>query len=71
MATSTVHTAPADYTESAYAWACRLIKTELGGRHLTPEPANWDEQQEERRSFTGKCLNRALAEANTAVTDHA
>ncbi|MET8997195.1 hypothetical protein [Amycolatopsis sp. NPDC004169] len=138
MTATTVHSAPHDDTESAYARACRLIETELGGRRLPPEPRTslddlartrrhktafitavwntcfpagvveacrvveavypyldpdglctdaaltaawnilepeahtWPEQlQDQRRRFTDKCLTRALAEANTAVADHA
>lgn len=38
---------------------------------LEPDAHTWPEQlQDERRRFTGTCLSRALAEANTAVTDH-
>jgi hypothetical protein len=37
---------------------------------LEPDAGTWPEQQrDERRYFTGKCLTRALAEANTAVAD--
>ncbi|MGV9367092.1 hypothetical protein [Amycolatopsis sp. NPDC003731] len=137
MTTSTVHTTPHEYNESAYARACRLIETELGGRRITPQPITWAEQHTRARrhktalitavwkkclvsgvvdacrvveavypvldvdgrctdaavtaaaniiepdahtwttqrhaenlEFTRACLNRALAEANTAVTDH-
>jgi hypothetical protein len=38
---------------------------------LEPDASTWPEQlQDERRYFTGTCLNRALAEANTAVANH-
>ncbi|MEV6871705.1 hypothetical protein [Amycolatopsis sp. NPDC051128] len=138
MTATTAQSAPSDCTESAYARACRLIETELGGRRLAPEPRTWlddlartrrhktafitavwntcfpsgvveacrvveavypyldpeglctdaaltaawnilepdagtwpEDLQDERRRFTDKCVTRALAEANTAVTDHA
>ncbi|WP_410598007.1 hypothetical protein [Amycolatopsis sp. lyj-23] len=138
MIETTTPSAPYDDAESAYARACRLIETELGGRRLAPEPRtglddltrtrrhkialfraiefhcclssrseahrvvkamypyldphglstdaaftaawnilepnahNWPEKvQNERRRFTDKCVTRALAEANTAVADHA
>ncbi|GLY43005.1 hypothetical protein Amsp01_090280 [Amycolatopsis sp. NBRC 101858] len=39
---------------------------------LEPDAHTWPEHlQDQRRYFTGKCLNRALAEANSTVTDHA
>ncbi|WIV52867.1 hypothetical protein [Amycolatopsis nalaikhensis] len=39
---------------------------------LEPDAHTWPEQlRHEARRITGKCLNRALAEANTAVADHA
>ncbi|WP_233223453.1 hypothetical protein, partial [Amycolatopsis sp. CA-128772] len=38
---------------------------------LEPDTGTWSAQlQQQRRTFTGKCLNRAIAEANTAVVDH-
>jgi hypothetical protein len=38
---------------------------------LEPDAHTWPEKvQNERRRFTDDCLNRALAEANTAVADH-
>ncbi|MEV4049552.1 hypothetical protein AB0J55_00030 [Amycolatopsis sp. NPDC049688] len=138
MTSTTAQSTPSDYTEAAYARACRLIETELGGRRLAPEPRTWledlararrhktafitavcntcfpsgvveacrvveavypyldpdglctdaaltaawnilepdagtwpEDLQDERRCFTDKCVTRALAEANTAVADHA
>ncbi|WP_410573347.1 hypothetical protein [Amycolatopsis sp. cmx-4-61] len=138
MTATTAQSAPYDYTESAYARACRLIETELGGRRLAPEPRTWlddlartrrhktafitavwntcfpsgvveacrvveavypyldadglctdaaltaawnilepdagtwpEQLQDERRRFTDKCVTRAVAEANSAVADHA
>ncbi|WP_410598012.1 hypothetical protein [Amycolatopsis sp. lyj-23] len=41
MATVTVHTTPHEDDESAYARACRLIGTELGGQRLTTDPPQW------------------------------
>ncbi|WP_410598030.1 hypothetical protein [Amycolatopsis sp. lyj-23] len=39
---------------------------------LEPNAGTWPEQlQNERRRFTNNCVTRALAEANTAVADHA
>ncbi|WP_410626226.1 hypothetical protein [Amycolatopsis sp. cmx-8-4] len=38
---------------------------------LEPDASTWPDQlQDQRRRFTSKCLNRALAEANTAVAAH-
>ncbi|WP_103337705.1 hypothetical protein [Amycolatopsis sp. CA-126428] len=138
MTATTAQSAPHDDAESAYARACRLIETELGGHRLAPEPQTWlddlartrrhktafisavrntcfpsgvveacrvveavypyldrdglctdaaltaawnilepdagtwpEQLQDERRRFTDKCVTRALAEANTAVADHA
>ncbi|MET8848609.1 hypothetical protein [Amycolatopsis sp. NPDC004625] len=41
MTATTTQSAPSDHSESAYARACRLIETELGGRRLPPEPRTW------------------------------
>lgn len=138
MTATTAHSALSDDTESAYARACRLIETELGGHRLVPEPRTWleglartrrhktafitavrdtcfpsgvveacrvveavypylgpdgrctdaaltaawnvlepdahtwpEQLQDERRRFTDNCVTRALAEANTAVVEHA
>ncbi|MFJ9782535.1 hypothetical protein ACIRSS_23340 [Amycolatopsis sp. NPDC101161] len=38
MTATTAQSTPPDSTEAAYARACRLIETELGGRRLAPEP---------------------------------
>ncbi|MFF1612257.1 hypothetical protein ACFVYA_31125 [Amycolatopsis sp. NPDC058278] len=64
MTAPTVHTGPSDYAESAHAWACRLIETDLGGRRITTEPRHWLDALARRRrhkaAFITAVLNRSL-----------
>ncbi|WP_103355932.1 hypothetical protein [Amycolatopsis sp. CA-128772] len=75
MTAITAQSAPYDYTKPAYARACRLIGTELGGRRLAPEPRTWlDGLARTRRHKTAfitavwnTCFPSGVAEARRVV----